>query len=336
MKPLFNPEDIERKVILILKILNENSESQGARVIARKMKERGVQLSERTVRYHLKLMDERGLTRLVGRRDGRIITEMGLDEINNARVRDKISLSISRIDVLSFQTTFDLKKRRGLVPVNISFFPQKQFSKVLAVMKPVFKKKIAVSDMVAVASAGKKLGEVIVPEGKIGLATVCSILINGVLLKHGIPIDSKFGGILQVKNGNPLRFVELINYAGSSLDPSEIFIRGQMTSVREVVKKGEGKILANFREIPAISRPLVEKIITDFDKAGINGALSIGTVGNPICQTDVDINKVGLILVGGLNPVAAACEEGFDIDNKAMSTVMEYEDLRSIGDMQHI
>ncbi len=333
MKQLFNPEDIERKVILILKILNENSNSQGARVIARKMKERGVQLSERTVRYHLKLMDERGLTRLIGRRDGRIITDMGLDEINNARVRDKISLSISRIDILAFQTTFDIKKRRGLVPVNISFFPQKQFSKALAVMKPVFKKKIAVSDLVAVASAGGKLGDVTVPEGKIGLATVCSILINGVLLKHGIPIDSKFGGILQVKNGEPLRFVELINYSGSSLDPSEIFIRGQMTSVREVVKKGEGKILANFREIPAISRPLVEKIITDFDKIGIHGALSIGSIGNSICQTDVDINKVGLILVGGLNPIAAACEEGFEIDNKAMSTVMEYEDLRSIGDM---
>jgi hypothetical protein len=275
-------------------------------------------------------MDERGLTRLVGRRDGRIITSMGLDEINNARVRDKISLSISRIDILAFQTTFDIKKRRGLVPVNISFFPQKQFSKALAVMKPVFKKKIAVSELVAVASAGEKLGDVIVPEGKIGLATVCSILVNGVLLKHGIPIDSKFGGILQVKNGSPLRFVELINYSGSSLDPSEIFIRGKMTSVKEVVKKGEGKILANFREIPAVSRPLVEKIITDFDKVGINGALSIGTVGNPIYQTDVDINKVGLILVGGLNPVAAAYEEGFDIDNKAMSTVMEYEALCSI------
>lgn len=330
MKQLFNPEDIERKVLLILKILNENSEAQGARVIARKMKERGVQLSERTVRYHLKLMDERGLTKLVGRRDGRIITGLGLDEINNARVRDKISLSISRIDVLSFKTTFDIKKRRGLVPVNISFFPQKQFSKALTVMKPVFRKRIAVSELVAVAAAGEKLGEVIVPEGKIGMATVCSILINGVLLKHGIPIDSKFGGILQVKNGDPLRFVELINYSGSSLDPSEIFIRGKMTSVREVVKKGEGKILANFREIPSLGRALVEDIMAGFSKAGIGGALSIGTVGNPICQTEVDINKVGLILVGGLNPVAAAYEEGFDVDNQAMSTVMEYEDLCSI------
>lgn len=333
MKQLFNPEDIERKVLLILKILNENSEAQGARVIARKMSERGVQLSERTVRYHMKLMDERGLTRLVGRRDGRIITKLGLDEISNARVRDKISLSISRIDVLSFKTTFDIKKLCGLVPVNISFFPQKQFSKALAVMKPVFRKKIAVSDLVAIAHAGEKLGEITVPEGKTGLATICSILINGVLLKHGIPIDSKFGGILQLKNNDPLRFVELINYSGSSLDPSEIFIRGKMTSVKEVVKKGEGKILANFREIPSLGRPLVEDIMADFNKARIGGIISIGTVGNPVCQADVDINKAGMILVGGLNPVAAAFEEGFDVDNKAMSTVMEYAELRNIEEI---
>ncbi|KQC11390.1 MAG: hypothetical protein APR62_09980 [Smithella sp. SDB] len=333
MKQLFNLEDIERKVVLILKILNENPTPLGARLIARKMQERGVHLSERTVRYHLKLMDERGLTEFVGRRDGRIITNLGMDEINNARVRDKISLSIARIDVLSFKTTFNIKERKGLVPVNISFFPKDQFNKALMVMKPVFRKKIAVSNLVAVAEAGKNLGEVIVPQGKVGLATICGILINGILLKYGIPIDSKFGGILQVRNGNPLRFVELINYSGSSLDPSEIFIRGKMTSVREVVKKGEGKILANFREIPALSRSLVEEVIDEINKIGIHCTLSIGTVGNPICQTDVDINKVGMILIGGLNPVAAAFEEGFNVDNKAMSTVMDYKELRSIEEI---
>jgi HTH-type transcriptional regulator, global nitrogen regulator NrpRI len=333
MKQLFNPQDIERKVLLILKILNESPEPLGARVIARQMKEQGVQLSERTVRYHLKLMDERGLTKLVGRRDGRIITGTGLDEISNARVQDKISLSISRIDVLSFKTTYDVKKNRGMTPVNISFFPQDQFKKALKLMKPVFKKNIAVSNRVAVASSGKKLGEIVVPEGKIGLASVCSILINGILLKHGIPIDSKFAGILQMRDAVPLRFVELIHYAGSSLDPSEIFIRGNMTSVSQVVEKGEGKILANFREIPAISRNLVEDLVAVLGKAGIQGVLSIGNIGKPICQTAVDINKVGMLLVGGLNPIAAAHEAGIEVENRAMSTVMNYESLQSIEEI---
>ncbi|HNV65420.1 MAG: Ribonuclease R winged-helix domain protein [Deltaproteobacteria bacterium ADurb.BinA014] len=333
MKQLFDPEDIERKNILMLKILNESPVSLGARIIARKMQEHGIQLSERTVRYHLKLMDERGLTRLVGRRDGRVITDLGLEEIANARVQDKISLSISRIDVLSFKTTFNLRKKRGRVPVNISFIPEDKFKQILSVMKPVFQKKLAVSDRIAVARANEKLGEVVIPEGKIGLATVCSIVINGVLLKHGIPIDSKFGGILQLKNGKPLRFVELIHYSGSSLDPSEIFIRGKMTSVKEVIEKNEGKILANFREIPALSRSLVTDVIAEFREAGINGILSIGDVGTALGQTNVDINKVGMILIGGLNPIAAAYEDGFDVENKAMSTVMEFEELQSIEQM---
>jgi len=333
MKQLFDPEDIERKNILMLKILNESPESLGARVISRKMQEHGVSLSERTVRYHLKLMDEKGLTKLIGRRDGRAITDLGLDEITNARVQDKISLSISRIDVLSFKTTFDLKKKSGLVPVNVSLFPEDTFSKALLIMKPVFNKKLAVSKRVAVEPAGNKLGDITIPDGKIGLATVCSIVINGVLLKHGIPIDSKFGGILQLKNGEALRFVELIHYSGSSLDPSEIFIRGKMTSVNEVVKNNEGNILANFREIPALSRSLVEDLITDFEDSGIHGVLSVGAVGNSLAQTSVDINKAGMILVGGLNPVAAAYEKGIDVENKAMSTVMEFGAMRDIDEI---
>ncbi|MFO7568425.1 MAG: NrpR regulatory domain-containing protein [Smithellaceae bacterium] len=330
MKQLFKPEDIERKVILILRILHESPEPVGARVIARKMSERDVQLSERTVRYHLKIMDERGLTRLIGRRDGRVITEQGLSEISDARVQDKIGLSISRIDVLSFRTTFDVKKKRGLVPVNISFFPEEHFAQALEIMKPVFTKKLCVSSRVAVVAAGKVLGDIVVPEGKVGFATICSIVVNGVLLKHGIPIDSKFGGILQMRKGETLRFVELIHYAGSSLDPSEIFIRGKMTSVRQVVSEGEGKILANFREIPSVSRSLVDRVINDFTACGIHGVLSIGSIGDAICQTGVDVNKIGMILVGGLNPVAAAFEEGFNVDNKAMSTVMEFQKLTDI------
>ena len=200
-------------------------------------------------------------------------------------------------------------------------------------MRLAFHSSLAVSDPVAVAEAGQLLGDVTVPQGMVGFATVCSIVINGVLLKNGIPIDSKFGGILQVKNGDPLRFVELIYYSGSSLDPSEVFIRGKMTSVRNVITRGEGKILANFREIPALSFDLVERLIANLKLAGINGVLSIGQIGEPICQIPVDMNKVGMILMGGLNPVACVQEAGIEADNRAMSTVMSYQDLKKFEEL---
>ena len=322
----FETQDVERKVLTILKVLNDSQETLGARVIARRLKDLGVELGERAVRYHLKLMDERGLTQPVGR-NGRLITESGIDELRSALVGDKVGFAISRIELLAFRTSFNWEKRTGSIPVNVSLFPKEKFAQALQAMKPAFAQGLCVSDLVAVAQEGERLGEVTVPDGKIGLATVCSIVVNGSLLKAGIPIDSRFGGILQVKNHRPHRFVELIHYAGSSVDPSEVFIKARMTSVRDVVKRGEGKILANFREIPALCRPIAEEVAAKLKEAGLGGLLLIGNTSEPVCEIPVELNKIGMILLGGLNPVAAAEEAGIEAENHAMSTIIEYQSL---------
>ena len=334
MVPIFSSqEDIERKTLLILRILHEAGGPLGSRILARKMQERGYVPSERAVRYHLKLMDERGLTRLVNKRDGRMITDRGIGELGEARVRDKVGLAISRIEILAFQTTFNPETQSGLLPINISFFSTASFSHAMKIMLPVFESGFAVSNLVAVARAGQYLGDVLVPEGKIGFATVCSIVVNGVLLKHGIPMDSKFGGILQMKNRHPLRFAELIYYSGSSLDPSEVFIRGRMTSVCSAIEKGEGMILANFREIPAPCWPLTSDLLEKMKNAGINGVLVKGKISEPVCQVPVEINKVGIILIGGLNPAACVQEAALEVEHLAMSTVMDYGALEPFDAM---
>ena len=333
MKKFFDPESIERKIVLILQILKDNGQSVGARLIARRMQDAGIILSERAVRYHLKLMDEKGLTRLVGKREGRVITDKGIDEISNAMVQDKVGLAISRIEILAYRTTFDPIHGSGLLPVNISLFPKEQFKDAMKGMKPAFDAGMAVSDFVAVAGENRQLGDVTVPAGKVGLATVCSIVINGVLLKAGIPMDSKFAGILQLKDRKPLRFVELIYYSGSSLDPSETFIMAKMTSVRSVLKKGEGKILANFREIPAPCVTLVKELVSKLKKVRIGGILCIGEMSEPVCQVHVDLNKVGLILTGGLNPLACAQEMGIKTENRGMATVMDFQELRKFSEI---
>jgi len=322
----FETQDVERKTIAIMRILRDSPEPLGARVISHQLKDHGIELSERAVRYHLKLMDERGFTESVGR-DGRLITQLGLEELESALVSDKVGFVASKIELLAYQTDFDLDKHQGKVPVNISFFPVRQFKKAIEVMKGAFQAGICVSDLVAVARQGEKLGGIVVPQGKIGLATVCSVIINGALLKAGIPMDSKFGGILQIKNHKPLRFVELIEYSGSSLDPSEIYITSKMTSVGQAARKGEGRILANFREIPATCQPIAEKVVASLKEAHLGGVLMMGEVSKSVCEVPVELNKVGMILTGGLNPVAAAVESGIEVENRAMSTIMEYKDL---------
>ncbi len=319
-------QEVERKVISILKILSDSQEPLGARIIAFRLKNYGVELGERAVRYHLKLTDERGLTQLVGR-EGRVITESGIEELESALVVDKVAFAISRIELLAFRTDFDLDKRTGSVPVNISFFPKEKFGRALQAMKPAFAKGLCFSDLVAVAQEGEMLGNLIVPQGKVGLATVCSIVVNGTLLKAGVPMNSKFSGILQIRNHKPLRFVEFIHYAGCSLDPSEIFIRAGMTSVTEVVRKGEGKLLATYREIPALCQPIAEEVVAKLKVAGLGGLLLMGKTSEPVCEIPVELNRIGIILFNGLNPVATAKEAGIEAANHGMSTVVEYQRL---------
>jgi HTH-type transcriptional regulator, global nitrogen regulator NrpRI len=322
-------QDAKRKVIAILKVLQDSKEPLGARIIAQRLKSYGIELGERAVRYHLKITDERGLTRLVGR-DGRLITPAGEEELKSALVRDKVGFAISRIELLAFRTNFDPNRRAGLVPVNVSFFPEERFAEALKIMKPVFEKGLCVSDLVITARAGEKIGDGIVPKGKTALGTICSVVINGTLLKAGVPMDSRFGGIMEIKNHKPVRFVELINYAGSSMDPSEVFIRARMTSVLEVARKGEGKLLANYREIPALCRPIVENVVAQMKEVGIGGLLTMGNASEPVCEIPVELNRIGVVLLGGLNPVAAAEEAGIETDSHAMSTLVSYQSLTNI------
>ena len=322
----FESQEVERKVVSILNVLGKQREPLGARVIARRLKDHGVELSERAVRYHLKLMDERGLTKPVGK-DGRLLTEQGIEETRNALARDKMGFALSRIEALAFRTSFDWEKCSGLVPVNISLFPSENFKKALRAMRGAFEAELCVSELVAVASEGEKLGEVMVPQGKIGFATVCSIIINGSLLKAGIPLESRFGGILQIRDHKPTRFVDFIHYAGSTLDPSEVFIKARMTSVGEIVSSGGGKIVANYREIPAFCRPMTDNIVTKLKEAGLGRLIVMGEPSQPVCEIPIALNRVGMVLMGGLNPVAAAEEQGIEAENMSMSTVMEYQDL---------
>jgi repressor of nif and glnA expression len=146
-------------------------------------------------------------------------------------------------------------------------------------------------------------------------------------------MDSRFGGILEIHDSTPRRFVAIIHYAGSSLDPSIAYIRAHMTAVREAATKGEGLILANFREIPAAAKPMVEEIMGKLKDAGIGGVVIMGYTSQPVCQIPVGLNKVGMILYGGLNAVAAAEEAGIEAENIANSGTIDFEQLQSYWDL---
>ena len=320
--------DAERKVISILKVLSESSEPLGSITIARELERHGIFLSERAVRYHLRITDERGYTQPLGH-DGRMLTPQGHDELRMALAPEQVGFILENLELLAFLTTFDPQKRSGQVPINTSLISKDKFKEALAAMRDVFAAGLCVSEMVATASEGEKLGSVVIPSGKIGLATICSVVINGVFLKAGVPTECKFGGVLEVKDSKPRRFVAIINYAGTSVDPSEQYIHTRMTSVSQAAKTGSGKILANFRQLLAPSRAIVEEKVAMLKEAGIKGVYLLGNTSEPLCQIPVGLNRVGMVLLGGLNPLAAVSEAGIEVENTGESGLIEFEELTS-------
>jgi repressor of nif and glnA expression len=320
--------DAEGKLISILKVLSESSEPLGSITIARRLEDEGVFLSERAVRYHLRIADERGYT-LPGGRDGRMITEEGRREVKEALAPQHLGFVREKLELLAYQTTFDPVKRSGLLPINTSLIDKDKFKKALSAMRDVFRAGLCVSELVATASEGEKLGAAVVPAGKIGLATVCSVAMNGVLLKAGVPVDFRFGGVLEVRNSQPRRFVAIIDYAGTSVDPSEQFIRARMTSVGEAARTGTGKILGVFRTVTAPAREVAEEKIALLKEVGIGGVYAVGDTSEPLCQIPVAMNRIGIVQLGGLNPVAAAVEAGVEIENVAENGLIDFQELRS-------
>ncbi len=83
------------------------------------------------------------------------------------------------------------------------------------------------------------------------------------------------------------------------LTHSEQYNSARMTTVNEAAKTGIGRILANFPEIPALARSIVEETIDRLKAAGINGVFTPGNVSEPVCRIAVGMNRVGMVSSGG-------------------------------------
>ncbi len=322
----YNDASLERKTLAILEILRESGEPLGARAVSRELALRGVDLSERTVRYHLLHLDERGYTRLEGR-SGRVLTEHGLEEIDSALVVDRVGFVNSRIDDLACQADFDLASLRGHLVVNMTFFPLEQEGKAVDAMRPAFEAGLCLSDLVLRAGPGERVGSLEVPQAVVGWGTVCSVTLNSIFLRHGIPVESSFGGLLEMKGGRPSRFTEIISYSGSTLDPIEIFIKGKMTSVHAAASSGAGRICASFRLIPASAVDAATGLLQEMKKARLSEMILLGRPGQPFMEVPAGRDRVGMLVAGGLNPPAAAEEMGVNTSSRAMATLVDYSVL---------
>jgi hypothetical protein len=326
-------EKAEKKRLAILRILQEAGRSLSSARITERLFAEGHEISERTVRLYLKQMDDQGLTENLDRK-GRLITQKGIEELGSARIIEKIGFLAAKIDQMTYGMSFDLESRSGTVVVNVSVVEKSELKEAMPLVERVFAAGYAMGRLAALFAPGERIGDTTIPEGMVGLGTVCSITLNGVLLDHGIPTYSRFGGLLGLQDYKPTRFVEAIYYNGTSLDPLEIFIRSRMTDYLGATKNGNGRIGASFREMPAGSRDSVVDLARRLEEVGLGGFMTIGWPNQPVLEIPVNQGQVGAIVIGGLNPAAILEEKGIKTHSRALAALAEYERFFHYGELQ--
>lgn len=285
----------------------------------------GNNLSERTVRLYLNELDGEGLTASHGKR--RMITEKGLAELEASQTLQRVGYLSARIDQMTSSMTFDLVTRTGLVVVNMSLVEPRQLAACADEIRKVFARGYAMGHLLGILSPGETLGQRVVPPDRIGVCTVCSITLNGVLLKHGVPTTSRFGGLLELRDGRPTRFVEMIHYDGTSIDPLEVFIRSGMTNYCGAVEDGNGLIGAGLREMPENCRDLAVHLADRLSVIGLGGFMEIGWPDQPVLGLPVSPGRIGVVVIGGLNPTAVLEERGHRVNSRALAGLLEYNRL---------
>lgn len=294
----------ERKYIEVLRILKEHREPMGAKRLSELMAERGFVLSDRAVQYYLSYLDTMGYTEKIGNQ-GRILTPAGIAETDNALVDDRIGFVIAKLERLAYRSTFDPLTSTGDVAYNLSTVPEESFDAAKKFFDDVVQSGCGFFNRYKIVDRDPRI-----PSGYIGFITVCSITMDGVFQRKGIPVRMAYGGRLKIEKGVPKEFKDLIGYRGTTIDPLELFISAGLTSISEYIRSRTGIALANVREVPVASEEQVKETIRLMNACGFIFPV---TMGNHVFNLPPNPNRLSIVAFSGLNYFGNCVEHGIEI-----------------------
>lgn len=231
------------------------------------------------------------------------------------------------IEEYAMQVTYDPVAGTGLVVYNLSLFRTSDLPDVLQVALNACRSGICASDQVRLVHGGETIDGFTVPEGQTGVCSVCSVTLDGILLKRGVPFHPIGGGVVEIVNRVPRRFTHLIRYDETTIDPLQVLIAGEISSVGNVIRTGNGTVLANFRECHMEAESLVAELLDDLAASRFVGVLEIGLPNSPLLGVQVSPQYMGVVAVGGTNPISAVREAGYPVVTRAMRGLIEASEM---------
>jgi repressor of nif and glnA expression len=164
----------------------------------------------------------------------------------------------------------------------------------------------------------------------IGLATICSVTIEGILLNNKLLVNPLYGGLIEFINQKPHRFTDVLLYGGSSFDPLDLFISKRMGTVYNAVVGDQGEVLADYREVHCIFR---EKAVEILKKTVdiLGGLIIVGRPGSAVLGLPSTENHFGIIGFGGELLLSALEERKIQTNTRTVSALVNLRELKPIS-----
>jgi global nitrogen regulator NrpRII len=231
--------------------------------------------------------------------------------------------TLSRIENLMQQVTFDPERVEGTIITNTSTIRHGQLQETLEIFHDVIQSGLSVCPLLKIEET-RELVEI---------KTACSITLAGVLLKNGIPIRPKGGGMIEVVEREPVRFTEMLMYWATTIDPIDILIDQELTGITGMMRTGNGRILGSLHEAPMVAKDRIEEVLDLMAGVDFAGVLELGEPNVGVLGVPVERDHIGLALVGGTNLIAAAMESGVNIETKSISGLTDVSEMKHIEEV---
>jgi repressor of nif and glnA expression len=98
------------------------------------------------------------------------------------------------------------------------------------------------------------------------------------------------------------------------------------------MRRGSGTILANIRECHMEAESLIGEVLDDLSGSSFTGILDVGLPNTPALGVMVNPQYLGIVAVGGTNPMAAVKEGGVPVRTLAMKGLMDVSMMSEIRD----
>jgi len=243
-----------------------------------------------------------------------------------------LKITNHRIEEYALQVTYNPEENTGQIIYNLSLIREGDLEYALSVMRDAHRAGISVSDRTRIAYSGEQINEYVVPQGIIAICTMCSITLDALLMRRGVPLNPIGGGVVEVEARVPRRFTSMILYRDTTLDPLEVLISQEITSIQNVIQKGDGNILANMRECHMEAEPLVGVVLDELAANGFSGILDVGAPNVPLLGVPVSPQYLGVVMVGGTNAMAAIKETGHWVVTRALKGLIDIEEMGHLED----